>query len=55
MILFYQHVVKPDIYPLINKPTTPVSDDALEAGMAGSYWYGKSAADAIKWCSECGK
>jgi RHS repeat-associated protein len=54
-ILFYQNVVKPDIYPLMNMPTTPVSVDALEAGMAGSYWYSKSAADALKWCNECSK
>jgi RHS repeat-associated protein len=50
----YQYIVKPYIYPLVNKRTTPVSDDAYKAGIAGSYWDGKTPAEAMKWCDKCG-
>lgn len=53
-VALYQYFVKPVIYPLINKPTTPVSSDAYEAGLAGLDLYRRSASDALKWCDSCG-
>ena len=51
----YQYIVKPYIYPIMGKPSTPVSNDAYDAGIAGLALYGKSPAEAMKWCNDCGK
>ncbi len=53
-VWLYQYIVKPFVYPLFHKPTTPVSDDAYEAGIAGLELYGRPSSDALKWCDDCG-
>jgi hypothetical protein len=50
----YQYVAKPYVYPAMHWPTTPVSDDAYNAGIAGSYFYNRDPSEARKWCGECG-
>jgi hypothetical protein len=52
-VAFYQYVVKPFVYPVLNLPTTPVSDDAYSAGIAGLFLYGKSAAEIMQSCNQC--
>jgi RHS repeat-associated protein len=53
-VWLYQYLVKPVIYPLFHVPTTPVSDDAYNAGVAGLELYGRPPSDALKWCDGCG-
>jgi hypothetical protein len=53
-IWLYQYFVKPDVYPAMNWPTTPVSDDAYRAGIAGSFFYNKPPSEVLKWCNKCG-
>jgi hypothetical protein len=53
-VWLYQYIVKPYVYPALNVPTTPVSDDAYEAGIAGLSLYGSSPSEAQKWCDDCG-
>jgi hypothetical protein len=48
----YQYAWKPYINPYITQ-STPVSDEAYEAGMAGLALYGDSPAQALKYCSDC--
>ena len=54
-IVIYQYVIKPYIYPIFNIPSSPVSDEAAQAGIAGSNLYSRSSAEALKWCNDCGK
>jgi hypothetical protein len=49
----YQYFVKPIVYPVMNQATTPVSDDAYSAGIAGLFLYGKSPAEIMKSCNQC--
>jgi RHS repeat-associated protein len=44
----YQYVVK-----RLKHDTTPVSDDAYQAGNAGAYFYGRPPSEALKWCDSC--
>ena len=54
-VALYQYFVKPIIYPyFLHKPTTPVSNEAYEAGVAGLDLYRRPASDALKWCENCG-
>ena len=56
-ITAYQFILKPIIYPVVGKRTTPFSISAWSAGIDGSWWYGRNdtAARALKWCGECGE
>lgn len=49
----YQYIWKPYVMPAMNWRTTPVSDDAYNAGLAGAYFYNRHPADALKWCNQC--
>lgn len=52
-IYLYQYVVKKWLYPAFGKPTSPVSDAAYQAGLAGMYWHDRnSRTDAMKWCDK---
>ena len=53
-IWIYQYFVKPYVDPAMNWPTTPVSDDAYRAGIAGSFFYNKPPSEVLKWCTKCG-
>ena len=53
-ISFYQYFWKPYIKPLYGR-TTPVSDDAYNAGVAGLSLYFTSPAENLKWCETCSR
>ena len=36
----YQYVIKPGLYTMVGKATTPVSNDAYLAGLLGQHWQG---------------
>jgi RHS repeat-associated protein len=44
----YQYVLK-----RLKHDTTPVSDDAYQAGNAGAYFYKRPPSEALKWCNSC--
>lgn len=45
-------MVKP--YVLSERYTTPVSDDAYRAGVAGAYFHNRAPSRALEWCESCG-
>jgi RHS repeat-associated protein len=51
-VYVYQYAWKPYVNPYITQ-STPVSDEAYEAGMAGLALYGDPPAQALKYCSDC--
>ena len=51
-VWWYQYQTKPQMIRM-GVPTTPVSDDAYGAGIAGAYFHGLDPSVAGKWCKDC--